>query len=114
MRQVAELAYTDFISNELPQDEFLGEMAAKQLIYYPTVTREPYKNRGRLTDLIRSGQIFTDIDMPELNLEDDRVMLCGSPEMLAETKQLLEERGFKEGSQSEAGHFVIEKAFVEK
>jgi len=113
-RQVAELAYTDFIANELPQDEFLGEMVKNQLIYYPTVTREPYKNRGRLTDLIRSGQLFADIGLPEFNHDDDRMMLCGSPEMLAETKQILEERGFKEGSQSEAGHYVIEKAFVEK
>lgn len=78
------------------------------------MTREPYKNRGRLTDLIRSGQLFKDVGLPEFNHEDDRMMLCGSPEMLAETKQILEERGFTEGSQSEPGEFVIEKAFVEK
>ncbi|MBN9044516.1 MAG: ferredoxin--NADP reductase [Rhizobiales bacterium] len=114
VRQVAELAYTDFISSDLPKDEFLGEMVTNQLIYYPTVTREPYRNRGRLTDLIRSGQLFTDVGLPEFTPAEDRVMICGSPEMLVETKQILEESGFKEGSQSEAGEFVIEKAFVEK
>src|SRR5690606_3852178 len=106
--------YTDFISQELPQDEVLGEMVKNQLIYYPTVTREPYRNRGCLTDLIRSGQLFKDGGLPAFNHDDDRMMLCGSPEMLAETKQILEERGFAEGSQTEAGEFVIEKAFVEK
>ncbi len=114
VRQVAELAYTDFISKDLPNDEYLGEMAQSQLIYYPTVTREPYRNRGRLTDLIRSGQLFKDVGLPEFNHEDDRMMLCGSPEMLVEAKSILEERGFEEGSAAKPGHFVIEKAFVEK
>lgn len=114
VREVAELAYGDYITKELPNDEFLGEMVRNQLIYYPTVTREPFKNQGRLTDLIRSGQIFKDVGLPDFTDIDDRMMLCGSPEMLAEMRQTLEERGFEEGSQSTAGHFVIEKAFVEK
>jgi ferredoxin--NADP+ reductase len=114
VRQVAELAYADFIGKELPEDEFIGEAVRNQLLYYPTVTREPYRNRGRLTDLIRSGQLFADLSLPPFDLAEDRMMLCGSPEMLSESKALLLERGFTEGSQSTSGHFVIEKAFVEK
>ena len=34
--------------------------------------------------------------------------------MLEELRQLFETRGFLEGSHSEPGHFVIEKAFVER
>lgn len=114
VRQVAELAYDQLINEELPNHEYLGEMVAKGLTYYPTVTREPFRNQGRITDLIRSGKLFADVGLPEINLEDDRIMLCGSPEMLAETKGILVERGFKEGSHSHAGHFVVERAFVEK
>jgi len=41
-------------------------------------------------------------------------MVCGSPAMLDELRQMFEARGFVEGSHSESGHFVIEKAFVER
>ncbi|MHC3939286.1 Ferredoxin--NADP reductase [Paenochrobactrum sp. BZR 201-1] len=114
VREVAELAYKDFITKELPEDEFLGEMVREKLIYYPTVTREAYKNQGRMTDLIRSGKLFSDINMSAFDQENDRMMLCGSPEMLAEMREILEGQGLEEGSQTTAGHFVIEKAFVEK
>ena len=113
-RQVSELAYGELITKDLPQDEFLGEDISSKLIYYPTVTREPFRNRGRITDLITSGQLFTDIGLPALEAEHDRVMLCGSPQMLADLKIMLEDGGFSEGNHGEPGHYVIEKAFVEK
>ncbi|MFS2326001.1 MULTISPECIES: ferredoxin--NADP reductase [Brucella] len=114
VREVNELAYADLITKELPEDEFLGEMVREKLIYYPTVTREDFRNQGRLTDLITSGKIFEDLGLPKFSEQDDRMMLCGSPEMLADMRVILEGLGLEEGSQSEAGHFVIEKAFVEK
>ena len=113
-RLVSELAYRDYITNELPQHEFLGEMVSQQLKYYPTVTREPFRNQGRTPDLIESGKLFTDLGVPPLNPLEDRVMLCGSPEMLASLKTLLEKRDFEEGSTTRPGDFVIERAFVEK
>jgi ferredoxin--NADP+ reductase len=78
------------------------------------VTREPFRNPGRITDLITSEQLFNDIGLPPLNIDTDRVMMCGSPGMLEELRQTFEGRGFIEGSHSEPGHFVIEKAFVER
>jgi ferredoxin--NADP+ reductase len=78
------------------------------------VTREPFRNRGRITDLISSEQIFNDIGQAPLDIETDRIMLCGSPGMLEELKQMFEARDFVEGNHSEPGHFVIEKAFVER
>ena len=114
VRTVDELAYRDFISDELANHEFFAEMVRDQLIYYPTVTREPFQNRGRITDLIESGKLFTDLGVPPLNPLEDRVMLCGSPEMLASLKTLLEKRDFEEGSTTRPGDFVIERAFVEK
>ncbi len=113
-RKVAELAYGERIVGALPDNEYFGELARKQLVYYPTVTREPFRNRGRITDLIMSGTLFRDLGKPDLDLENDRLMLCGSPAMLADLRTLLIERGFSEGSHSEPGHFVIEKAFVER
>lgn len=113
-RQVAELAYGEFITRDLPQHEFLGDCIREQLIYYPTVTREPFRNRGRITDLITSNKLSEDVGREPISPERDRVMLCGSPAMLQDLVAILRERGFEEGNHSEPGHYVIEKAFVEK
>ena len=114
VRIVSELAYHDYLTNELPNHEFLGEIVKDALVYYPTVTREAFTNQGRITDLINSGKFFTDIGEQDFDRERDRIMICGSPEMLKDLKSLLEQRGFNEGSTSKPGDFVIERAFAEK
>ena len=113
VREVSELAYTDYIENVLPNDEYIGEMVRKKLVYYPTVTREPYKNNGRLTELIRCGKLFLDLHQPHPNLDDDRFMICGSPSMIKELVSMLKSKGFTEARNVKPGHFVIERAFVE-
>ncbi|TCT04301.1 ferredoxin--NADP reductase [Aquabacter spiritensis] len=113
-RTVSELAYEDLITRDLPEDEFLGPAVQEKLIYYPTVTREAFRNTGRITDLMASGKLYADLGLPPLDIESDRVMMCGSPAMLKDVRGLLDAQGFREGSMSEPGHFVIEKAFVEK
>ena len=85
-RQVAELAYGEQLVEGLRQDELFGEILAGKLEYYPTVTREPFRNRGRITDLITSEKLFNDISLPPLDIGTDRVMLCGSPAMLEELR----------------------------
>ncbi len=115
VRHLSELAYADFINGELPQNEFLGDLVRNQLIYYPTVTREPFRNRGRLTHLIESGQLFTDLGLPPLNPAQDRVMICGSPGLLKDSCALLNAQGFKISPHTgEPGDYVIERAFVER
>ena len=114
VREVKELAYHDYLTQELPQHEFLGEMVREKFLYYPTVTREPFKNQGRLTDAIESGKLFSELALPAFNPTDDRVMICGSPQMLKDLKRMLEERGFKEGNTTKPGDFVIERAFAEQ
>ena len=115
VRYVSELAYSDFIEKELPNNEFFGELVREKLIYYPTVTREPFRNQGRLTDLINSGKLFEDIGLPPLDPANDRAMICGSPQMLADTSALLDARNFVESPRiGVPGDYVIERAFVEK
>jgi ferredoxin/flavodoxin---NADP+ reductase len=114
VREKDELAYHDLVTEHLPQHEFLGEMIGKQLLYYPTVTRESYRTMGRVTDLMASGKMFGDLKLPALDAANDRVMICGSPGMLKDLKAMLEGKGFKEGTTSKPGDFVIERAFAEK
>jgi len=113
-RQVSELAYGEQLVAKLRDDDLFGPLLSEKLVYYPTVTREPFRNRGRITDLITSKQIFDDIGQKPLDIATDRIMMCGSPAMLDELKQMFETCGFLEGSNSTPGHFVIEKAFVER
>ncbi|WP_020681537.1 ferredoxin--NADP reductase [Marinobacterium rhizophilum] len=114
VRSVSELAYQQTILEELPNNEFFGEEIREKLLYYPTVTREPFRNQGRLTDLMRSGKLFRDLGLPQPTLEDDRFMICGSPSMLKETCDILNDWGFSESRHGEQSHYVIERAFVEK
>lgn len=115
VRLVSELAYGEYLKNELPAHEFLGDMVREKLIYYPTVTREAFKHTGRLTTAIESGQLFEEIGLPPLDPEIDRAMICGSPGMLKETSAMLDARGFKVSpSLGVSGDYVFERAFVEK
>jgi ferredoxin/flavodoxin---NADP+ reductase len=113
-RDVSELAYADFIQNEWPNNEFFGDDVKAKLLYYPTVTREAFRNQGRITDLITSGKLFKDLGLPPANLSDDRFMLCGSPQFLTDMRKIFDDMKCIEGSHTTQGHFVIEKAFVEK
>jgi len=114
VRHVSDLGYRGYIEDELPNHELVGEEVKEKLRYYPTVTREAFRNQGRLTDLLDSGKMPADLGLPALDPAHDRVMICGSPAMLADTVALLEARGFEEGSSDGAGHYVIERAFVQK
>ncbi len=115
VRYKSELAYHDYISEDLPDHELLGDLIRDKLIYYPLVTREEFRNQGRLTDLIENGKMAADIGLPPLNPATDRAMMCGSPSMLTDLCKILDARGFHiSPSQGEPGDYVIERAFVEK
>jgi ferredoxin--NADP+ reductase len=113
VRNVADLNYRDMLDGGLRDDEILGELIGDKLRYYPTVTREPFKTQGRITNLIASGQIFEDLGVPPLDPAADRLMMCGGPSVLADLKALVLERGYTEGSIAKPGEFVLERAFVE-
>jgi len=111
----SELAYREFISEELPKHDYLGEQVRDKLIYYPTVTREAFRNQGRLTTLIENGKLCSDIGLPPINPATDRAMICGGPAMLKDLRVVLDAQGFEISKGiGQAGHYVIERAFVEK
>jgi ferredoxin--NADP+ reductase len=115
VRFVSELAYADYIQNDLPSNEFFGDIVRGRLVYYPTVTREPFRHQGRITHVVESGKLFQDIGLPALDPQTDRAMLCGSPAMLADTSAMLDKRGFVvSAGVGQPGDYVIERAFVEK
>lgn len=120
VRGAADLAYRDYILNELPRHEFLGEEIAAKLRYYPAVSREPFEfegqdHRGRLTDLMASGRMMEQLGIEPLDATHDRAMICGSPQMLADFRSLLDSRGFTPAPRiGTAGQYVFERAFVEK
>ncbi|OIQ88079.1 ferredoxin--NADP reductase [mine drainage metagenome] len=113
-RHCSELVYQDLITGELLDNEFFGEQVRQKLTYYPSVTREPFKNQGRITELVQNGTLFADLGRPPFNTDEDRVMICGNPHMMSELADILDGMGWKQGNNGEPGHYLIEKAFAEK
>ena len=113
VRRASDLAYQDVILDELPNNEFFGELVREKLLYYPTVTRESFRNQGRLTDLMVRGKLFTDLGLAPPDTGTDRFMICGSPTMLKDSCNILDGWGFQESRHGIKGHYVIERAFVE-
>ncbi len=111
-RQVAELEYGKSLVAALPEDPLVGEHAHK-LVHYTSATREDYTCQDRITTLIETGKLFDDLGVPPLNPETDRVMICGSLEMISDVKALVEKAGLTEGSNAKPAEFVVEKAFVD-
>lgn len=115
VRYIEDLAYADMLETDLPNDELLGELIADRLLYYPVVSREDFRNQGRLTTLLENGRLASDLGLDPLDPEHDRAMICGSPSMLEDTAQLLDAQGFSPSPHiGKPGEYVIERAFVEK
>ena len=114
VRWVKDLAYSDYLMNDLPNDELIRELVREKLLYYPTVTREPFRHQGRLSLALTTNRMTDALALPPIDAERDRFMLCGSPAMLADLRAILDAKGFEEGNHGEPGDYVIEKAFVDR
>jgi ferredoxin/flavodoxin---NADP+ reductase len=113
-REIKDLAYRDLLTKELPQDELLGEMVSAQFSYVPAITREPFETEGRITHLMQTGKLYERCGRGPLDVNEDRVMLCGNTDMLEETMKMLEDAGFSHGNSGEPGHYLTERAFAQK
>ncbi|MEM7542430.1 MAG: ferredoxin--NADP reductase [Pseudomonadota bacterium] len=113
-RYVSDLAYREYIEKELPANPYFGELVREKLRYFPAVTRETFQNEGRITQLLESGQLTAELGLPDLSVDDDRVMICGSPAVLSDLSALLDARGFNLTRSREIGEYAIERSFVEK
>lgn len=111
-REVAELKYGNDLVNATVNDPLIGEFAKDKLVHYTSVTREDFPRTGRITDLIENGKLFADLGIPPLDPAIDRGMICGSMDMIRDTKDLLERAGLNEGANNKPGEFVVERAFV--
>lgn len=111
-REVAELQYSRELVASVKDDPLCGEFAGG-LRLYATTTREESPFMGRITDLLESGKVFEDLAVPPMSPRTDRGMICGSMDMLKDTKAALEGFGLVEGSNSAPGTFVVERAFVD-
>ena len=111
-RFVKDLQYTQARVTEAKDCPLVGEEAQKKLHLYTSVTREPYEYPGRITTLFENGKFFSDLGIPGLNLETDRIMICGSIEMLKDTRVILDAAGMTHGSAHTQAHYCWEKAFT--
>ncbi|GAB3682613.1 ferredoxin--NADP reductase [Salinisphaera aquimarina] len=115
VRYANDLAYRQLFEEHLPNDEIFGDLVQRQLLYYPVVSRESFRNEGRLTTLLDNGRLCEDLGLEALDPKQDRAMICGSPAMLDDTSALLDARGFEVSPHIGApGDYVIERAFVAK
>ncbi|AVJ57131.1 ferredoxin--NADP(+) reductase [Idiomarina sp. OT37-5b] len=117
VRYVSELAYQKEICEELPNNEFFGDWVKEKLLYYPTVTREPFRDEAhqqRITQLLETDTLTQQLGLPAINPESDRFMLCGNNAMLEDIMAILDRRGFTKATSRKQGDYVIEQAFIEK
>lgn len=114
VKHVSELAYRDLIENQIENNPHIGKIAKNKLIYYPSVTGESFKNRERISELIQSENFFKSTGMAKLNPKNDRLMLCGSPNMLSDMQRILDQLGFKQNKkEGELSDYLVEDAFVD-
>ncbi len=112
-REIAELKYGENLEQELMEDPLVGEMAQGKFRRYATVTQEDYERTGRITDKIKSGELFRDLGVPAFDPAVDRAMICGSMGLNLDMKEILEAAGLTEGANSKPAEYVVERAFVD-
>ena len=107
MREARELAYQQLIA-ELPQREYLEGLGSK-LLYLPVVTREqvPGALHARITTLIESGELERAADL-QLTPEHSRIMLCGNPQMIEDTRAVLKARDLNLALTRKPGQVAVE------
>ncbi len=112
-RAERDLAYGRGIIARTKSDPLVSELVADgRLRFVTSLTREPHPLTGRITTLLETGQLFDSLDIDGIDPAGDRAMICGSLAMIKDTRGILQNSGFVEGSNARPGTFVVERAFV--
>ena len=111
-RRPNDLSYAQSVIANLEADPVLRSRVRSKLIYYPLVASERSRDGDRIVDLLASREFFGTVNPHSFARETDRIMMCGSEQMLYDLKLFFDVRGFIEGSTLERGDYVTEKAFV--
>ena len=111
-RTIGELQYGFDCVAATRDDPLVGKEATLRLKHFASTTRETSPHNGRITNLIESGEFFAALGIPTFDVEHDRIMMCGSTGMIKDIREMLEQKGFNEGSNHQLGNFVVERAFV--
>ncbi len=110
VRTAAELTYRDEMQ-ALVEHPLVGD-AARRLRYVPVVTREhpPGALDARIPALIRDGRLEATVGIG-LDTGQSRIMICGNPDMVRDTRAALKERGFALSRRERPGQLAVENAF---
>jgi ferredoxin--NADP+ reductase len=107
VRTQPELAYEDLIRG-FEKSDYYAQFAHK-LRYVRIVTREPVAGtlRDRVTKLLASGVLEENVGL-RLDHDRSRIMLCGNPEMVEDSRKLLAGRGFRVSRRGDPGQLAVE------
>lgn len=107
VREAKELAYLDEIAG-LEQRDYLADFAGK-LQFIPVVTREAHPGAlsARITTLIETGELERAAGLA-FSPEHSRIMLCGNPQMIDDTRQALKARDLQLSLSRRPGQVAVE------
>ncbi|MCE3269247.1 MAG: ferredoxin--NADP(+) reductase [Burkholderiales bacterium] len=108
VRNKEELAYQELI-NGFFTHEYYAEMVKNKLIYVKIITREDNGADlyGRITELLKNNQLEQYVNT-NINVLDSRIMICGNPEMVDDTRKILAERGLVISRRGKPGNMAVE------
>ena len=102
VRHAEELTYQDTIQKFAKRDP-------EKFIMIPFVSREPSEVAmpGRIPPAIQSGALEKRAGL-SIHSDYSQVMICGNPDMVKDTTDVLKERGLKKNRRRERGHITTE------
>lgn len=107
VRTHAELAYQELLE-ELLTREYIAEHAHK-FVFVPVVTREQVEGclERRITELLTSGKLEEAVGL-EMTPEHSRVLICGNPQMVDDTRKMLKQRDLQLSLTRRPGQVAVE------
>lgn len=107
-REAEELTYQETITSFF-NHEYYGELVKDKLVYVKILTRDTKDGDlyGRITNLIENGELEKHVNIP-LTISDSRIMICGNPQMVDDTRKLLATKGLTISKRSNPGNMAVE------